>query len=233
MMSMPRMIAAAGLVVMMMAAPVTAATNFVVNGSFETNPLANNKKWNVFQSIDGFQTLDGAGLEIQRNGTLGGITTPFGDFYAELDSHNFGGVKNDGSNTLIGQVLDLHTGRYLLEFFYRARTNNGGDDNGVRAGIASGDGQGGWLAFDPSLEVSLKRNDQSGFERQTLEFVIAQDGNYLLGFEGFGKENTLGGLVDNISVVAVPEPSTWLMMLIGFAAVGYTLRRRNSDRAFA
>lgn len=35
-------------------------------------------------------------------------------------------------------------------------------------------------------------------------------------------------LPDGFSVAAVPEPSTWAMLLIGFASVGYmTVRRRN------
>lgn len=31
---------------------------------------------------------------------------------------------------------------------------------------------------------------------------------------------------DNINVVAVPEPGVWMMMLLGFAAVGFSLRSR-------
>jgi PEP-CTERM motif-containing protein len=32
--------------------------------------------------------------------------------------------------------------------------------------------------------------------------------------------------IDSISVASVPEPATWAMMLIGFGAVGYSMRRR-------
>jgi hypothetical protein len=34
-------------------------------------------------------------------------------------------------------------------------------------------------------------------------------------------------------VAAVPEPSTWAMLLIGFAAVGYTTYRRRKIAALA
>lgn len=35
--------------------------------------------------------------------------------------------------------------------------------------------------------------------------------------------------IDNIAVQAVPEPGTWLLMLLGFAAVGASMRARKSD----
>jgi hypothetical protein len=32
----------------------------------------------------------------------------------------------------------------------------------------------------------------------------------------------------NFAVGAVPEPATWAMMLLGFGAVGYSMRRRKA-----
>ena len=48
----------------------------------------------------------------------------------------------------------------------------------------------------------------------------------------FGLEQRSGysGL-DDISVTAVPEPATWAMMLLGFAAVGFVAYRRNHRAA--
>jgi PEP-CTERM motif len=40
-------------------------------------------------------------------------------------------------------------------------------------------------------------------------------------------------VIDNVqwsSSTAVPEPATWAMMLLGFGAIGFSLRRRNSAR---
>jgi hypothetical protein len=34
-------------------------------------------------------------------------------------------------------------------------------------------------------------------------------------------------MIDVVSPPAVPEPSTWAMMLIGFAGLGYAAVRRN------
>lgn len=35
---------------------------------------------------------------------------------------------------------------------------------------------------------------------------------------------------DDLATLAVPEPSTWLMMLMGFAAVGFSIRRKQNLR---
>jgi hypothetical protein len=35
--------------------------------------------------------------------------------------------------------------------------------------------------------------------------------------------------IDNIAVRGVPEPATWAMMLLGFGAMGFALRRRRAD----
>ena len=37
--------------------------------------------------------------------------------------------------------------------------------------------------------------------------------------------------IDNIAVTTVPEPGTWAMMLLGFGALGFAMRRRKSPKA--
>jgi hypothetical protein len=37
--------------------------------------------------------------------------------------------------------------------------------------------------------------------------------------------------IDDIAVSTVPEPGTWAMMLVGFGALGFAMRRRNGPKA--
>jgi hypothetical protein len=47
-----------------------------------------------------------------------------------------------------------------------------------------------------------------------------------------GGNNNIGNLLDNVSVSAVPEPSTWAMMILGFFGLGFMgYRRKLSGRA--
>jgi len=191
------------------------AANLVINGSFEDNPLGG-RGWSVYDSIPGWETVDGAGIEIQSDGLV--VPAQDGSYYVEMDSHNFGpGPRNQGSNTTFGQTLELTEGAYELSFWYRPRTNRGGDDNGLEASIAG-----------ESLLVSSRRRDENGNEwvEYTLGFEVEEKGKYDLLFGGYGRENTLGGLLDNVSVSAVPEPATWMMMIIGFGMIASTAKRR-------
>jgi len=55
---------------------------------------------------------------------------------------------------------------------------------------------------------------------------IANAGTFTLNINGNNTGPGLGTLAGTVSMSAVPEPTTWAMMLIGFGAVGYSLRRR-------
>ncbi|WP_237219995.1 PEPxxWA-CTERM sorting domain-containing protein [Sphingomonas arenae] len=51
------------------------------------------------------------------------------------------------------------------------------------------------------------------------------DGVFITGLRLLSGQNSLE--VDNLGVVsAVPEPGTWAMMLLGFGAIGFSMRRR-------
>ena len=69
-------------------------------------------------------------------------------------------------------------------------------------------------------------------------FSIGAGTSLLLTSEAAGAFTTVFGAPDltgtNVGfatvAAAVPEPGTWLMMILGFGAIGYALRRRNSNQ---
>jgi len=50
-----------------------------------------------------------------------------------------------------------------------------------------------------------------------------------------GNNSDTGSLAGTITITdhGVPEPATWMMMLLGFGAIGWQLRRRRTTLAFA
>lgn len=51
--------------------------------------------------------------------------------------------------------------------------------------------------------------------------------------EFVGTRTIVSGTVTNANPVSVPEPASWALMLIGFAAVGLTFRRHQNRLTFA
>jgi hypothetical protein len=57
-----------------------------------------------------------------------------------------------------------------------------------------------------------------------LSSLFLEAGTYTLTING--DNNSTGSLGGTVTINAVPEPGTWAMMLVGFGAAGYAMRRR-------
>lgn len=57
-----------------------------------------------------------------------------------------------------------------------------------------------------------------------ITFQVHPDNSFV--YAGFGHLWTVPNAVTFAAIPTVPEPDTWVMMIAGFAAVGYALRRR-------
>lgn len=183
----------------------TAATNLVVNGSFESYPVANGD-WTIYTTPNGWTTGPG-GVEI-RNNVAG--TAADGVRYAELDA-NYNSEISQTINTGANQSL-------LLSFFYAPRAgvstlSNPIDVlwNGTSIGTYSGDG-----------------TVNSNWYNVSLFLTGDGDGSNILKFRASGTSDSYGGSLDNISVTAVPEPETSAMLLAGLGLLAAVARRRKT-----
>lgn len=215
--------------------------SLITNGSFEqltfsdqsqsigtvhgTNLAAfdnKNRAWDVFNTLPGWSTSYGNGIELQKNVVTG---SQAGSYHIELDSHQHG-----ASNAVMTQTLDALTvgSSYLLEFYYKPRTNSV-NDNGINV-----------FWYDSTFDFDINmladfstdstRNLTPSWALQSVAF-IAQAESMSLSFGAFGKQNTLGGLVDNVSLnkievrpaTAVPEPSIITLFVLG---LGFIAARR-------
>ncbi|MCP4322255.1 MAG: PEP-CTERM sorting domain-containing protein [Alteromonadales bacterium] len=217
------------------------SASLITNGSFETLTFDNNsttlgivkstnlksfknkkRAWDVFYALPGWVTTAGNGIELQKNVVT---KSAEGKNHVELDSH-----PRSSSNSAMTQSLDslIIGADYLLEFSYKPRTNLV-NDNGINVF---------WydtaVKFDINMEEYFSINSTSKKQPDwAVQSIVltAQSETMDLSFGAFGKQNTLGGLLDNISLVQmnsgptnnVPEPSTLALSVLGF---GLLVRRR-------
>jgi hypothetical protein len=185
----------------------TAQAATVVNGSFEDHPAVSN--WAVFDTIPGWTTTSGAGIEIQTNATLGTIDAHDGNSYVELDSHN---------NSSMEQVISFAaTGLYELSFWYSPRRDRIASNtiayffDGISLGSVSGPD--GTTAVGSWTEI-------------TALFTVDTIGDYVLAFAAEGTDDSYGGLIDDVSISAVPLPAGGLLLLTALGGLGLARRRK-------
>jgi len=196
--------------VSLIAASTLTDASLVTNGSFEQTRFADNstsvgsvfntnlhayenkkRAWDVFDYLPGWATSYGNGIELQKN-----IVTlsQDGSHHVELDSHAHG-----SSNAAMTQTLDSLTvgADYLLEFFYKPRTNKN-NDNGINvywydSAVDFNSG------MDPVLVADSTRRLTPSWDLQSVSFLAETDSMDLT-FAAFGAQNSLGGLIDNVSL---------------------------------
>jgi hypothetical protein len=148
------------------------------------------------------------------NGTVDliGAPPPFFDLipgnghYVDLD----GSTSNAGE---FSKALSL-TGGVTYTASFQLAGSHRGDTNVVD------------VSFGSSLATyTLASADPLG--TLTLVFTPGASGSFSLTFANRGGDN-LGALLDNVEVTtaAIPEPSTYALMLAGLAGVGFVARRR-------
>jgi hypothetical protein len=133
---------------------------------------------------------------------------------------NGGYVDLDGSNGVSGALQTaaaFSTGTYTLSF---SLGGNARGDATTTTVISLG-------SFSQS--ISLASNNPL----QQYSFTFITDGGNLSFMDLPAGSGNVGNILDNVLLAAVPEPSTWALMVLGFAGVGYMTYRRRKVAALA
>ena len=131
--------------------------------------------------------------------------------YIDMDGSS--GSGNNPAGQLIS-VMSIAAGTYTLTF------DLAGNHRGAVAQTTQ-------IALG-NFGTSLTLNSGDGFNNYSYTFTTT-GGNLM--FTELGPSNQQGNLLDNVVLTAVPEASTWAMMLLGFMGVGFMAYRRKSGLA--
>lgn len=215
---MDKLVIGAALAALTIASPASAATTIFVSDFENESPTRTSGHTTVNSTGVWTKEAGTDGIELQFGNTGG---APFGvgnRVKVELDS-----TRNSG------MFYTLQSGgTFRLDFLFSPRPDVGPVSNTVN------------LLLDNALLGSFTGGvNRTTVWSQEVRTFNAQAGQRLI-FRAAGNSDSLGGYLDNIKLTqtsAVPEPGTWLMMLLGFgfagAAIRTAKRKQNSALTYA
>lgn len=197
------------------ATPASAAT-VIFTTTWEIDQVADGPTPGTFKIYNNPPTTSVAGwtpetqIELQNN--VAGAPAPTGgSVFAELDAD-----FNSSMSRTIGQGL------YDLSFLYSPRPGVPFGSNGI---IVTLDG----VEITQIAQSGTLGPNTTWSQINTQQFFVGA-GGATLRFSANGTSDSLGGYIDNITLIqAVPEPSTWAMFILGFGVLGFAMRRRNAQ----
>ena len=181
------------------ATPVLAATTFTTN--FDSTNFGSAPGFTTLSSYEGW-TGGANGIEVQYNNVAGRAFS--GNNFVELDT---------SANSSMSRMISA--GNYILSYWYSDRPGVAARSNGI-AVLLDGD-----RAFTSPGGAG---GSQTDWRQQTFAFNVRE--RTRLTFRAIGTSDSLGGYIDSVSLSAVPEPTTWAMMIAGFGMMGFALRNR-------
>lgn len=194
--------------------PITALSAQVVqNGGFE-NPAVSPPCCNTAPPAVIPNWTVGTGntnVVIGTYGSTNGNLAAEGNQYLDLVGQGGTGSIYQDLSTMIGQT-------YLLTFDYSHNLFTPSSATSASASVDVGD------LFDIIMHST---GDTSNLDWQLYSNVFtATDTTTRLTFTNLTGGTNEGVFLDAVSAVAVPEPGTWAMMLLGFGGIGLAMRRR-------
>jgi choice-of-anchor C domain-containing protein len=191
----------------------------VVDGNFTDNITG-------FVTVQAGSTIGGAGGwtvtggSVDLIGTYWQSPTPgiIGSGSVDLDGNSPGGIQ---------QTIAIGPGTYVLSFYL-----SGNPDGGIPVKTSLSGITGATQEF--TYTTGNNSRDNMNYILETMTFTIGPGvTSTVLSFTSQDSQDSpFGPVIGGVSISsAVPEPSTWAMMILGFAGIGFLAYRRKNKPA--
>jgi choice-of-anchor C domain-containing protein len=205
-----------------------AKANLILNGSFEVPLVTTSPFYANYGPVSGDQNYGGTSFTDWTipSGNVDVVASRPGGWQAQAGSQsldlfgNVAGTISQSFATTLGQA-------YTLSFWYSNNGYGAPQPSSAFVSVVSG---GSLLADNVQHQGASPSN--MNWVHYTNTFVGTGQMASLIFGDTSNPACCNGGIaLDNISVTAVPEASTWAMMILGFFGVGFVAYRRKSTSA--
>ena len=194
---------------------VASAADLIGNGGFENPTITNPCCSTVPTATLPSWTVPTGNVNVVNGnfGSAGGNLASEGTQYLDLVGEGGVGSLSQAFITTLGQL-------YTLTFAY---------SHNLFGGLSSASADYSVGGVNGSITHSTGSNANLDWKTVSVNFVASSPTTTLSFVNTKGGANE-GILLDAVSVKgAVPEPSTWMFMMIGMAAVGFTMRSKDKQ----
>lgn len=182
----------------------------IVNGSFETGPAPNPV---------GYITLGTGNSSITGWTVTGGTIDYIGPYWQAQDGARSIDLAGNSPGAL-SQTFATTFGHGYRITYWIGRNPDGGAN--PRTGfIDVGGGQTQFIYSGSGSRTNMQ------WEQETFDFVATGPTTTLtFAADPASAGQFYGPALDNVSIGAIPEPTTWAMIILGFGVIGGALRRK-------
>ena len=191
------------------------AANLIQDGNFN-NPVAGNP----FDTITSGNSFGAGNVWHVDSGSVDVIgdywqTTPGGGHSVDLDGLAPGSIS---------QGFTAGAGKYNLSFYLSGNPDGLPSTKEVQVSV-------GGTTQDFFYTLSGDKTNMN-FALEHLSFTSAGGAN-TLSFASQDIASPFGPVIGGVNISAVPEPSSWMLLILGFGLTGATLRLSRKPRAIA
>lgn len=161
-----------------------------------------------------FETGDFSGWSV-ANGNATYVEPAGFDSYPAQQGAYFAALGNVNAVATISQTLATAAGQAYTLSYYLASNGSSSYFN---------------ASWNGHIITGSELNTPAAQPYTLYQFTVTGTGSDTLAFNEQDNPSYLA--LDNVSLAvagAVPEPATWAMMLLGFGAIGFAMRRRQSQ----
>ncbi|HXS06738.1 MAG TPA: PEPxxWA-CTERM sorting domain-containing protein [Rhizomicrobium sp.] len=199
------------------AIPASAAT-IIQDGNFDVPPAVN-----PFLTQFGGATFGGVTNNVWQ--VLGHSVDVVGNYWSAPVAGG-GSVDLDGEMAGgLSQAFTTAAGEYKLSFYLSGNPDGGPSTKSVAVSVGNVSSQ--LFTYDVTGANSHSNMD---YVLETLIFTSTGGGDILTFLSQDALDNSFGAVIGGISISSVPEPATWMMLILGFGLTGSLLRLGRTRR---